>query len=145
MPSGQAKSSVLHCSAWLCSLEAFQAALEDENNIGSLPISSPGAESLGWGLTTQCTLREKQSITPVSLVWGAHSTLIQLSTEHFYLRHSTLIQVSKPCRILWLTPMVMGMEAGKEESSRGGSAPCWSPAWRAVGPTVPWFEVYGSL
>ena len=60
------KKGLLIALLGFCSPKAFHRALEDESENRGLPISSPRAKNLGPH--PQCTLREKQSITPASLL-----------------------------------------------------------------------------
>ena len=58
-----------------------------------------------WKLMVpQCALREKQSITSVSLV-SLCTLLTQPVIKHLYFRHRTPLLVSKPCRLLRLAPV----------------------------------------
>uniref|UniRef100_A0A452QYI8 FGFR1 oncogene partner 2 n=1 Tax=Ursus americanus TaxID=9643 RepID=A0A452QYI8_URSAM len=119
-----------------CSLKAFRAALEDENENGGLPISSPGAESLG----ARSLVRPQGKAVNRSCLPGLqpHSVLTRPVTERFYLWHTAQFGVSKPSRFRLPCRSSRG-----RKGSLPGSAACWAPYWKSRGPTVPGITVYG--
>ena len=66
-----------------------------------------------------------------------HSVLTHPMIEHFYLRYSTPFWVIKHCMWALLLPW-------EERGYLVISVACWTPAQRAVRPTVPVFPVYGN-
>ena len=123
-----------------CSLKAFCPALEDENENGSLPVSSPGAGSLG---PYSSVLPQRKAVNHSCLPGlYLHSVLTQPVTDRLYLRHTTQFQVSKPFRLLRCAPMLLLL--GEDGSWGIGDSAAAGPLLRQQSPTAPCFVVYGN-
>ena len=124
-----------------CSLKSFCISLENENEKGSLPISSPGAKSQG----PHSSVFPQGKAVNHSCLPGlhSHSMLTQPVTEHFCLRHATLF---------WSLQTLQAPEPHTHASLPRGGRAClvvvlllaWLSAQRAV-PQLSCGSVYGNL
>lgn len=121
-----------------CTLKAFDAALEDENENGNLPFSIPGAERTGISLFSVPSGKSSHSSFSG---FCPHFVFTKLVTEHFCLRLENPFWAYRLCRLLWweLVPLLLA-EGGE---SHCGSVHCWAPIWRRH-QTMPQFLVYGN-
>ena len=90
-------------------------------------------------MSPQRALREKLSITPVSLVCS-QSVLTRPVTEHFYLWRMTPFGVSRLCRFLRCTPALLLLG---EEGESPRICHLLGPGSKSSGPTVLLITVYG--
>lgn len=98
MPGARLNNLLWIALCGFCFLKVFSRALEDENENGSLLVSSPRGKN--W--RPHCSVCPQGKVVSHSHLPGlpSYPVLTQPVTSCFHLRLLTLLRVSKHCRIL---------------------------------------------